>query len=166
MLTLYVLRHGEATPAQGVADRDRELTPAGLATMQRLAPLLERMDVPPTTALVSSAQRTRQTYRAAAPALPVQIIDEMYDAPVDRLFHYVRGIDPSHKAALMVGHNPGIHQLVMMLARGGDAQMRAAAAAEYKPGTLAVLRAGVLSWESVAPENTALIDLLVPPFAA
>ena len=166
MRTLYVLRHGEAAPAQGAADRDRELTAQGTLMMQKLAPLLDGMDVPPTAALVSPAQRTRQTYRAAAPALPVQIIEDMYDAPVERLYHFVRGIDDSHKAALLVGHNPGVHQLVMMLARGGDAQMRARAAAEFKPGTLAVLRAGVLRWEAVTPDNTELIDLLVPPFAA
>lgn len=166
MRTLYVLRHGDAAPAQGAADRDRELTPHGLLMMQKLAPLLDRMDVPPSTALVSPAQRTRQTYRAAAPALPVQIIEDMYDAPVERLYHYVQNIDDSHKAALVVGHNPGIHQLVMMLARGGDPQKRGQAAAEFKPGTLAVLRSGVLRWEAVMPDNTELIDLLVPPFAA
>jgi phosphohistidine phosphatase len=166
MRTLYVLRHGEAAPGQGAVDRDRELTAHGLLMMQKLAPLLESMDVPPTTALVSPAQRTRQSYRAAAPALPVQVIEDMYDAPVERLYHFVQGIDDSHKAALVVGHNPGIHQLVMLLARGGDPQMRARAAAEYKPGTLAVLRSGVLRWEAVTPDNTELIDLLVPPFAA
>lgn len=166
MLTLYILRHGEAASALGAADRDRVLTPAGLRTMQDLAPHLAAMANPPSFALCSPTQRTRQTQRAAAPALPVQIIEDMYDAPVERLMTLVQGIDDTHRAVLLVGHNPGVQQLVLMLARSGSESLRQLAAMEYKPGTLAVVESRMMRWETFGPESAELTNLLVPPFAA
>jgi phosphohistidine phosphatase len=166
MRTLFILRHGEATPSQGVVDRDRELTPAGLRAMQDLARIIESMDNAPTTALCSPTMRTRQTCRAVAAGIPVQIYEDMYDATIDRLVRFVHGIDDSHKSALLVGHNPGVHQLAAMLSRAGDDKLRQSLATEYRPGTLAVVRARTLQWANFTPDLSEIIDLRVPPFAA
>lgn len=166
MRTLYILRHGEAAAAQGTPDIDRELTTAGQAAMLDLARILEMMETPPTVALCSPAMRTRQTCRTVAAGTPVEIIEGMYDAPAERLYGFVQGIDKSHNAALLVGHNPGVHQLAAMLSRQGDAQLRGRVATEFKPGTLAVLRARTLHWADFSPELSEIIDLRVPPFAA
>ncbi|MBU0800669.1 MAG: histidine phosphatase family protein [Alphaproteobacteria bacterium] len=166
MLTLYVLRHGEAAPASGVDDRDRVLTEGGLRAMQDLSPLLSGMPDQPGIALCSPAQRTRQTQRAVAPSLPVRIIEDMYDAPVERLLAIVQGLDDSHRAALLVGHNPAIQQLVLMLARNGTEALRGLVAMDYKAGTMAVIQSRMMRWETFGPDNAELVNLLVPPFAA
>ena len=165
MRTLYILRHAEAVPASGVEDRDRALTQAGQEAMQRLAPLLAGMAEPPGIALCSPAVRTRQTQRTAAPALPVRIVEDMYDATPERLLQLVQGIDDSHRAALVVGHNPSIQALVLLLARAGDEQLRGLAAMSYKPGTLAVVQSHLPRWDAFGPDNATLVSLLVPPFA-
>lgn len=166
MRTLFILRHGEATPSQGVADRDRELTPAGLRAMQDLAAIIDSMENAPTIALCSPTMRTRQTYRAAAAGIPVQIYEDMYDATIERLMRFVHGIDDSHKSALLVGHNPGVHQLAAALSRAGDDKLRQSLATEFRPGTLAVVRARTLQWANFTPDLSEIIDLRVPPFAA
>lgn len=166
MLTLYILRHGEAAHTGGGDDRDRPLTPDGVRTMQDLAARLTAMEVLPTTALCSPALRTRQTQRAAAPNFPVRIIDDMYNASADRLLQIAQGLDDSHRAALLIAHNPGVQQLVLALAQNGDDALRGLAAMDYKPGTLAVIRSRMMRWEAFGPDNSELVSLLVPPFAA
>lgn len=166
MRTLYILRHGEAAAAQGGKDRDRALTPDGMAAMEALAPMLAAMPAPPTTVLCSPARRTRETQRAAAPSLPVQIIEGLYEAEPRRILDFIRDTDINHRAALVVGHNPGLQELVMALARNGDEEYRARAAQGFPPGALAVIETHLPRWDGMAPDNTKLVNLLLPPFAA
>jgi phosphohistidine phosphatase len=166
MRTLYILRHGEAESANGGEDRNRALTAAGQRAMQDLAPLLAAMERPPTVALCSPARRTRETQRAAAPALPVTVVDSLYNADAGHLYHAVQGIDDTHAAALLVGHNPGVHALAMKFALEGDAALREQVAISYRPGTLAQVQSTAARWEDVSPSNSVLVNLLVPPFAA
>lgn len=166
MLTLYILRHGEAATPAGTPDQDRPLTADGKRILQDLSPLLARQETPqPTIALCSPAQRTRQTHRAVAPFLPVQIIESLYNAPVEQLLATVQGIDDTHRSALLIAHNPGVQQLAMMLSRQGSESLRSLVSMEYKPGTLTVIQSRMMRWETFGPENAELVNLLVPPFA-
>lgn len=117
METLYLMRHGKAEPeGGGRRDRDRALTPAGrqaaAATGQRLAAAAPR----PSLALVSGARRTLETWEAIAPALPgveARTLDALYMAPPERLWDEAEACGAAH--VLIVGHNPGLAELVQML---------------------------------------------------
>lgn len=166
MRTLYILRHGEAESARGGEDRERALTADGQRAMHDLAPLLVGMEKPPSVAYCSPARRTRDTQRAAAPGVPVKVVDSLYNADPEHLYHVVHGIDDTHAAALLVGHNPGVHVLALKFALNGEPAMRELLAMAYKPGTLAHIRSSAARWEDVDPSNSELVNLLVPPFAA
>jgi phosphohistidine phosphatase len=157
---LLVLRHGEtADPPPGGDDADRALTPAGRRAAAGLGPTVRGLD--PERVLCSSALRARQTLEALelGPAAAVSITGGLYGAGVDELLEQVRLLDDDVATALLVGHNPGMHDLVIELTSGERVP-------SYRPSTLAVLALDVDSWEQAGPGVGHLLTLHVPDDSA
>jgi phosphohistidine phosphatase len=120
MKTLYVLRHGQATPeAESGSDHERELTLRGQAEVRRAAEALKERPSPPTLVLSSSAARAKQTAELCLAALPakvsLKVMDDLYLAePPSYLSALAQRAEP-HGAVLVVGHNPGLEALVYVL---------------------------------------------------
>jgi len=111
MLTLDLLRHGQASPAGAGGDRLRELSPAGLEAITALARRLAGEGWAPGRILASPYRRTLQTAvivgRSAARAVPVEALPELEPerAPEDVLEALAaRGVTGGH--VLLVGHQP------------------------------------------------------------
>jgi len=116
---LVVVRHAKSAWPDDVADAERPLNARG----RRDAPAAGRWirnRVGHVEAVVCSpAVRTRQTWRLIAAELdgpPDPIFDErVYAAPVETLLAVVRGISAEVGSALLLGHNPGVTELVASL---------------------------------------------------
>lgn len=116
---LVIMRHAKAAWPEGVPDRERPLAERG----ERDAPaagrwLFEhaaRIDI----ALCSPATRAQQTWTLAAgelAATPETRYDErIYDASSGDLLAVVQDIEPDVGTAVLIGHNPGLSQLVTLL---------------------------------------------------
>lgn len=116
---LIVLRHAKSEWSDGVADHDRPLAERG----RREAALAGRwlrenvsgMDL----VVCSSATRARQTWKRVAkqldPVPPLRIDDRMYAASVRGLLGVVHKLPDSANAVLLIGHNPGLEELVAEL---------------------------------------------------
>ena len=93
--------------------------------------------------LCSSAARTVETLQRIRPALPADIsieVDErLYAADADVLLAHVRHVSATVTCVLLIGHNPGIGDLAVMLAGHGDRAARAAMAAKFPTAALARL---------------------------
>lgn len=146
MRRLILMRHASAgaTPAGG-DDIDRPLTEAGRAEAVRVARALARAGLSPARALVSSAERTQQTWDAMAAAFPgatVQIRDDLYSADSQRLLTLVADEteDEADETVMILGHNPGVHAAAAQLLD------RASAA----PSTLARVQRGFPPASAVA----------------
>jgi len=118
---LLLVRHGAAgaPPADG-GDRDRPLTPDGRATVAALAADLRRDTPAVDHGLCSPARRTRETMEIllsnqSSELLP-EMAEELYLAPVEVLLRCLRRVTPAAHTVLLVGHNPGLHELVLALA--------------------------------------------------
>lgn len=72
-MLLYFVRHGEAEPARGKTDEERELTAAGLAQVQRAAGVIQRMAVQVEVVYCSPRARAQQTAAQLAQALNRQV---------------------------------------------------------------------------------------------
>ncbi len=49
------------------------------------------------------------------PVPEADVEDELYLAPIETLLHCLRRTDPAARTILLVGHNPGLHELVLAL---------------------------------------------------
>jgi len=76
----------------------------------------------PDLVLVSSARRARETWEEAAPAFPgvaVEISRSLYLASPDHLAHTVDATGDTADCLMIVGHNPGLHELAIAFAGAG-----------------------------------------------
>jgi phosphohistidine phosphatase len=153
---LVVVRHAKSAWPDGVRDAQRPLNKRG----RRDAPAAGRWlrdQVGHVDAVVCSpATRTRQTWELIAAELdgaPAPAFDErVYAAAAETLIAVVRGISDDVGSALLVGHNPGVADLVAMLA---DEEL------EMKTSAIAVL--GLTGpWADAQPGGATLIAHTTP----
>jgi phosphohistidine phosphatase len=78
------------------------------------------------------------------------------------LLSLVRGIPESGTTAMLVGHNPGLHRLVLELARDDPKGLRERAESKFPTAAAAVLDLDVEKWTDVAP-GCGLIRALILP---
>ncbi len=141
MERLILLRHGEAEAlSESGEDFDRRLAPLGMSDAAAMSARLAGVGLTPDLVLVSPAVRTRQTWVVAESAFPsatVRFDDDLYNADSQAIRRAVSG----HAGTVMVvGHNPGLHELTMrlMIAAAAPASDLAAARRGFPPATAVV----------------------------
>jgi phosphohistidine phosphatase len=122
METLYILRHAKATPAaKGEADFDRPLSDKGRAAAEKIGRYLKKAKIAPALVLCSPSARTRETLslvqKAAGQRFWSEFVPELYMASEETLSEIVEGADA--ETLMLVGHNPGLHELALERARAG-----------------------------------------------
>lgn len=132
--TLILLRHAKSDWSASVPDFDRPLAERGRAQAPRAGRWLANNAGPIDLAIVSPAQRARETWDLVsaqlAPAPPAHFDDRVYAASADELLEVLRDVPDDVRRVVLVGHNPGLEQLASLLA-GEDVTMRTAGIAEF-----------------------------------
>lgn len=116
MRTLILLRHAKAVRAhEADSDEARGLTGRGRRDAAAAGGAIKEAGLKPTLALVSTAERTRQTaeHGLAAFGLETRFEDALYHAAPESLWDAFSSSDA--ESVVIVGHNPGIGDLVSML---------------------------------------------------
>jgi phosphohistidine phosphatase len=161
---LHLLRHAKSSwDDETLRDRDRPLAPRGRKATKRIARWARRHDVRPQLVVSSSAVRARETLAGVLPGLgepEVWTEVALYAASAEVLLARVRALPEEAEEAMLVGHNPGLQQLVLLLAEPGE--LRDRAAAKFPTGALATLEEEVDSWSELEPGNARLVDFVVP----
>jgi phosphohistidine phosphatase len=155
---LWLLRHAKSSwddPA--LADHDRPLAPRGLKAAGRIARWASDHEVRPDLVLCSTALRARATLDLVVHALDdpeIEFEDALYHASAAELLARLRTVPVGRTGVLMIGHNPGLHELVGLLAPPRrDA---------FPTGALAELRLAIATWGEICPGCAHLAELLVP----
>lgn len=167
MRTLHLLRHAKSSwEDPRLADHERPLDPRGERAATLMAVHLGQCGVAPDLVLVSSARRTLQTVERIAPHLPegTRVAQEpaLYEADDDALLHRLRRLEPELDCVLLVGHNPGLHELALCLVGSGDADTRAQLARKLPTGAWLELAVPGDSWRTLAPGCASLRRFVVP----
>jgi len=120
MKTLLLLRHAKSSwKDTNVKDFDRPLNQRGLKAAAAVGRLIRKRKLEPQLALSSPAERARQTthlvVEAARMKTELRYDERIYEAPGARLFEIVMQIEDDADMALLVGHNPGLEELLGML---------------------------------------------------
>jgi phosphohistidine phosphatase len=165
MKTLYLLRHAKSSWADtGIDDLDRPLAPRGQRAAEKIAKHLRQQGAAPAIVLCSSARRARETLALVAPAfgsVTEHVVEEgLYAASAAQLLSRLRRIPDRTASVMIIGHNPGLHDLALTLAEHGARLERHR---EGFPTTaLAVLRSPIASWRELGPGDAKLVDFVVP----
>ncbi len=113
---LIALRHAKSDWSGGVADHDRPLAGRGRREAALAGRWLRENAADIDLVVCSSAKRARQTWKLVAKQLdnvpPARVDDRLYAASVRGLLAVVRKLPASARAVLLIGHNPGLEELV------------------------------------------------------
>src|SRR5262245_44601166 len=120
MHMLHLLRHAKSSWKEEVEDHERRLNRRGREAARRVGQALPAAVGAIDLVLCSSARRTRETMElvvAAFPAAPLSVLeDELYEASKGELTDRLRRLDEEIGNVLLIGHNPGLHELAMAIA--------------------------------------------------
>lgn len=123
---LILMRHGQAErQAATGGDFERALTPRGRDDAALMGRLLVKNGVAPDLVLVSSARRTRETFDAASAAFPkarVELRRDLYHAEPEEVVTALEDEGEGAQTVMVIGHNPGLHELVVRLAVQGGTE--------------------------------------------
>lgn len=163
--TLLILRHAKSDRDGAPADDfARPLARRGRRDAPRMGRWLQERGLTPDLVLSSPAQRARETTEAVTallgvPAAHIHYDDRLYLAAPDTLLAVIAGCPARAGTLLLVGHNPGLEELLEYLC------------AEPPPRTDTgkLLTAGALAqltlqqpWSKLAPRSATLVELVRP----
>lgn len=124
MHQLLLLRHAKSSwsvpsgDAAAASDRERPLNARGRRSAALLREAMRGLGLAPDLILVSPAARTMETMFALEPWDDTPLIDpldELYLASEKQLLETLRAVAETVRTVLMIGHNPGMHDLAMTL---------------------------------------------------
>lgn len=158
MRTLLLLRHAKSSRKDnGVRDFDRPLNQRGLKAAPSIGRLIRKRKLQPDLVLSSPAERARQTtqllFEAAGLKTEVRYDERIYEATGARLFEIVGQIEEDANVAMLVGHNPGLEELLEALT--GEAHNLPTAA-------LACIELNIEKWNKVRAGGGQLEWLVKP----
>ena len=159
MKTLFVLRHADALPPTGSGDINRTLSDKGQVQARMLGEAMQARHYQPDFVLCSTALRTRQTLEGLKKTLKLDTIvfDKIvYHATLHDLVLAARQFDDTHASALIIGHNPVIHELAVRLSHDAPSSL----VHGYPPATLTVASCPVTAWQDLKLENNTVLDVL------
>jgi phosphohistidine phosphatase len=171
MRRLMLLRHAKTeTDAPSGRDQDRRLDDRGHNDAAEIGGWIATHPPFPDAVLVSTATRTRQTWDIAWAAMKefvppphVEQLPELYGADPLQILAAVRSASAADAQRVMVvGHNPGMHELALALAGSGNAAGRKALAGNLPTSGLAVLDFTVDDWDDVAFRRGRLVLFVSP----
>jgi len=113
--------------------------------------------------LASPAERVRRTLDASGLRAPVSFDDRAYLADSDTLIELLRAVDDSKSAVLLVGHNPGLHDLALALAaKNGDDRLLSEMSTKFPTAAFAVLELDIDRWDNLAEACGKLVHFARP----
>jgi phosphohistidine phosphatase len=166
MRQLLLLRHAKSSwDDTKLADRDRPLSDRGYRAAAAMRRAMHQLGLAPDLVLVSPARRTMQTLEALEPwddTPLVEQVETLYLAAEPQLLAVLRDIPETVRSALLIGHNPGMHDLAQALVAGAPLTTMSRRMAEsYPTGALAEFVVPG-PWLRLGPGGGSLTRFLTP----
>jgi len=152
------MRHGKSVwDTEFATDSERPLAARGKKAAERMGQLLADENLVPDAVLTSSAIRAVETAMRVARKLPgVEAVEDerLYAAGVSEMLEVLREQPPEVRRVLLIGHNPGMEELVAELTGRVDVLL--------KTCSLAVVQLRGPSWEEALRSKGQLAGLYHP----
>ena len=139
MATLLLMRHAKSDWGDSsLADHERSLNARGRKAAPRMGLLLREQGLVPELIVTSTARRAVETTNAVVESLGyegrVEMTRRLYLAEPAAYLDVLGELSPHYGRVLLVGHNPGISELVALLT-GVSVDMPTAAVARIELAT-------------------------------
>ena len=150
-----------------MSDHSRPLNARGQQAAERMGAYLQAQGISPQAVLVSTSKRTRETldqlHFSPLPAI-ISAMDELYLADPQKILEVLRGLSGEIGSVMVIGHNPGMHEVAAFLAQIGAVNAQPALerlSHGFPTSALAEFEiAG--NWDELAPDCAKLVRLTVP----
>lgn len=145
MKTLLLLRHAKPSPTNSTGnDHDRPLVAEGRAQASRVGHILQQQKLTPDRIICSTAVRARETLALVSEAASLtagpRFDARLYNADTGHILDVVSEVENEVGTVLVVGHNPGLAELITLLT--GERK-------SMSPATLARLDLDTDAWRKV-----------------
>jgi phosphohistidine phosphatase len=166
-MRLMLLRHAKSEKAEaGQSDRERRLDARGQGDAPVIGAYMAHHALIPDLVLVSAAARTRETWERLAAALAKQprasFEDRLYNAGWRAILAVVKETAPSVGTLMVVGHNPGLHELARHLIASGDVEARERLHEKMPTSSLVVIDFAGKDWRKLHTRGGRLAHFITP----
>lgn len=167
MKQLYLLRHAKSSWDDAtLADFERPLAARGRRAGAALREAVGRHGIAPALILCSAARRAQETLQTMAPAFShdyvMAIEKRLYLASAAKLLERLRRIEDDIPSVMLIGHNPGLQRLALLLAGGGAQEALARLEAKFPTAALAELAFSGDHWRDLAAGKAEFVRLITP----
>ncbi len=167
MLQIILFRHAKSSWAiPGMDDFDRPLNERGHKAAITMGNWLHNQGITPDKVLCSSATRTRETSADLAKHLDltgkVEFLNTLYLATAENIKAEIERLSDTVKTAMVIGHNPGIHDLALRLLREDQRRSSGALRVTYPTATCTIISLTAENWQNLEWGNGTLITYMRP----
>jgi phosphohistidine phosphatase len=160
---LLLIRHAKSSwDDASLPDRERPLAGRGRKAAERMGAHLRNEGLRPDVVLCSPSRRTRETLELLEfSGAEVTYVDELYGASAHDLLASAREVRDDAEVIAVVGHNPGVQDLSMELARDEAAEEALRLRQKFPTCAVAIFDVDG-AWRDVATRRVRLASFVVP----
>ena len=167
MRRLILFRHAKAEPSEpGLEDRARGLIERGRKDAARIGAYMKSHALVPDRVVISPAARTQETWKITAaafrPAPGAASADQLYDATPHAIFAVIKDAPVAAHTLMVVGHNPGLHEVALMLIASGDIDAREHLREKLPTAGLVIIDFAFDDWSKLHPQSGRLERFVSP----
>lgn len=149
--SIYLFRHAEAGwGGLDCGDKARQLSDVGHHSSKAMGEWFKAKGYSVDVVLCSTAIRAKETmdgFLKAADLNPkIKFIENLYLAPPEIIIEALNEGNGSFKNIMIIGHNPGLHQVAFELAAGNMSQVDTELTTSYPP-------AGLTGFRNLSPKS-------------
>jgi phosphohistidine phosphatase len=167
MRRLLLFRHAKAERSvPGMEDRARKLTERGSKEAAKVGAYMASHALVPDKVGTSPSTRTRETWRFAGsafrPPVAATPVEGLYGASAPAILRVIRETGAAMHTLLIVGHNPGLHELAVSLIASGDVEARERLREKLPTSGLVIIDFAFDDWAKLHPQCGRLERFVTP----
>ena len=167
MKQLAILRHAKSDWGNpGQTDFERPLNKRGRKAAKKVGRALKAQGFACDRIICSPATRARETverFEKGYESLPpVSFEPKLYMCATGTLIDVINGLPDDAGTVMIVGHNPGFHDIVLRMTRANGNGLREKVGANYPTGAFALIEFPAERWAQVEPSTGEIRQVIFP----
>jgi phosphohistidine phosphatase len=167
MRRLILFRHAKAEPSEpGMEDHARVLVERGRKDAAKIGAYMVGHGFIPDKVVISPATRTQETWKYAAsafrPSPAAMSAEPLYDATPHAILGVIKAAPSPAHTLLIIGHNPGLHEVALMLIASGDIEARERLREKLPTAGLIIIDFAFDNWSKLHPQSGRLERFVSP----